>query len=43
MLADDCLDGVVHVHVGALKAMGINGRTKTVIDLEDFIGAVARW
>lgn len=43
MLDDDCLDGVVHVHTEVLAAMGINGRTKAVIDLADFITMVAGW
>jgi len=43
MLDDDCLDGVVHVNTGALAAMGINGRTKQVIDLAAFIATASVW
>lgn len=43
MLDDDCLDGVVHVHTDALRAMDINGRTAKVTDLVDFIKLVATW
>ncbi|MBI4734628.1 MAG: hypothetical protein HY766_00980 [candidate division NC10 bacterium] len=44
MLADSCVDGVVHVHKAAVvEVCGLDGRLARLMDLADFISATRSW
>lgn len=44
LLADPCLDGVVHVHKAAVVDMcGLNGRLEKLMDLTDLIRVTSSW
>jgi hypothetical protein len=44
LLDDSCVDGVVHVHKGAVvQICELNGRTARLIDLADFVNSTHSW